>query len=226
MKSTRQKRLRKWGKIALINTIPLIGVLAFDWGIFELALTYLLETAVAFTVFFIDRCFIDKRSRYPFLFALIQLVFMLFPFCGLIFGWIVLTYFLTQPPFPRSDLMLESLATDFAQFDFYWVLLGFFVLEGINYAIKNRGGRKHKSSAVWFNLQKFFMVHLFVVFTGVIYSVLPHNFLTGLLFVIALKVLLDLLIGDERFIRKLNNLFNRFATLGLNEDGSVKKEED
>jgi hypothetical protein len=216
----------RFAKVFVPNLIPIIGVLFFSWGIFELAFTYFLETGVAFLVFFIDRFFVAKDTRYPFFFALIQLWFLLFPFIGIIWGWIILTFSLTQPDFEENKHMFVALEQHVIEFNFYWVLVGFFVFEVINYFMKNKGGRNDKTSSVWFNLKKFLMVHLFVILCTFIYSILPHNTLTGLIFIMSLKIVLDYVLENDKTMHKLDRILSKFATFGLNDDGTAIKDED
>ncbi|MEX1001438.1 MAG: DUF6498-containing protein [Crocinitomicaceae bacterium] len=224
MSEQKQKNMRRWLTIALVNLVPVIGVLFFDWEIFELALTYLLETAVIFLIFFIDRYFIDKRTRYPFIFACIQLFFLLFPFCGLVFAWVILTFSLTQPSFERSNLLFIALEEQFNAFNFFWVLLAMFLFKGLDYLLKNKSTRKHKSSALWYNLRRLLIIHLFVIVTGGIYGALPHNQVSGLFFIICLKIILDYLLENDRIMKRMDRALNKFATIGLNQDGSPRED--
>lgn len=221
-----RKLIFRIAKIIAPNLIPFAGILFLGWGIFEVAFAYLLETGVAFMVFFIDKWFIDKRTRYPFLWALLQLTFMVFPFGGLIFGWTILIFKTINPPYESNTIMFRDLSGHFAEIDLYWVLIPFFIIEMVAYYVKNGRGRKHKSSSVWYNLKKFLLVHFFVIICAAIYGALPHNTITGLFLIVLFKVVLDYLIESELLMNKLDQLFSKFSTYGLNEDGSVRHEED
>lgn len=221
--STRKKYL-SIGKIVAANLIPIVGVIFLNWGIFELALTYLLETAVIFLVFFIDKYFIDKKSRYPFFFACIQLFFLMFPFGGLIFGWAILVFSSTEPAFAKSNHMIEAMTRRLYDFDFWWILLAFFLFEGINYVVKNIDNRNHKSSSVWFNLRKLLIVHLFVIISSTIYGALPHNMITGLFLIIAFKIILDYLLESEKFLNRFDGFLEKFSTAGLDKNGNAIKD--
>lgn len=220
------KQLQKFAKIIGFNLVPIIGLIFLDWGIFELAVTYLLETAVTFFIFSFDHFIINKKSRYPFIYGIIFMFFLMLPFLGLVYGWLILAYTMTHPDFATTQAMFSSLESFIRDFDIYWIIGTFLMIETIFYLLKNANGRKDKSSTIWHNLKRFLFIHLFVVSSAFIFSYVPHNNITALFFIIAFKIMLDYVLENEKTMDKIDRLLSKFATLGLNDDGTARLEDE
>src|SRR5687768_13254415 len=89
-------------KLLLVNLIPVIGVIFFEWELFETAITYILETICVFLVFDIDQYFIDKDTRIPLPFALLQFIFTIATFLALMAGSALMIFSIITPPMETS----------------------------------------------------------------------------------------------------------------------------
>lgn len=208
MEKLTQNKIIRISKIIVPNLIPVVGIIFLDWGMFEVALTYLLETFLVFLIFFFDRYFIAKRTRYPAPFALIQLFFLLLPFGGLMYMYALICFMLTEEiPNPKKSFAYFERYMDDLQL--WWVLAAMLIFEVINFIIKNQNGRQHKSSSIWYNLRKLLFVHLFVIGSSFILGFIHDDFIMPLIFVICFKIILDYAIEDEEFFFKAKETLSK-----------------
>ncbi|MBN4072858.1 hypothetical protein JYT74_02335 [Crocinitomix catalasitica] len=72
-----------------------VGFIFFEWTVFEMAVVFLLETGAIYLVHEFDRYFINKKTRIPVFFSLIQLAFSVGFLCGLMWGYAIVAFLLS-----------------------------------------------------------------------------------------------------------------------------------
>lgn len=194
-------------KVVALNLIPLAGIILFQWKMFEVAMTYLLETFVAFFIMDFDKYFVDKKTRVGLFFGVIQLLFILPLLIGFIFGYGVILYLITTNDQSEQKYMVEHMTNELFSPTYFYILLALFVFETIHYVIKNKDGRSHKSSSVWFNVRKILIVHFFIMLSVVVFGLFNDGTVIPILFLILFKVVLDYAMEDEQFFTKVREYF-------------------
>lgn len=192
-------------KIVLINAIPGIGFFFFDWELFEFAVIYLTETFILFIVFFVDRYFIVKETRYPFVFALIQLFFVLFAFTVLIYAYITAAFYATNYSTSLRKGSAEAMLLQIDKMELQYIAIAILAFEIGNFIIKKNTKKDHKEKTIWFNLRKLLIIHVYLMIVLVISTIIPHNLIIMLAFIIIFKILLDYAVEDVEIMNKIRN---------------------
>ena len=199
------KKALRISKVVGLNLIPIVGIFLFNWEMFEVAMTYLLETFVAFIIMDFDKYFIDKKTRVGVFFGTLQLVFVLPVFVGFIFFYSVILYVITSNYNLGGDNMIDRLTRELLTPTYFYIIFALLIFESIHYAIKNKDGRNHKSSTIWFNIRKIFIVHFFILISVVFLGIFHGSSIVPILFLILFKVVLDYAMEDELFFTKLRH---------------------
>jgi len=200
-----QQRAIKIAKIILINAFPIIGHFLFEWGLFEVALTYIIETFVIFMIFFINSYFIVKETRYPIPFALIQLFFVIIPIVGFAFVYILVAFGITEPELAATQKDFKELIKRLDQYHLYQVIFSLFIIEGVSFGL--RAKHQKKITTIWYNLKKLMFVHLFIITFLIIYGFLPNWIITQIIFLVSFKIMLDYAVENENF---MDSMYERF----------------
>lgn len=200
-----QQRVIKIAKIILINAFPIIGHFLFDWGLFEVALTYIIETFVIFMIFFINSYFIVKETRYPIPFAMIQLFFVIIPIGGFAAVYTFVAFALTEPVLWNTKPKFDHLASRLDDYHLIEVICCFFIIEGISFALKAK--KNQKITTIWYNLRKLLFVHVFVILFLIASAFIPPNIVLQIVFLVSFKILLDYAVDNEQF---MDNLYAKF----------------
>lgn len=203
------KRALRISKIVALNLIPIVGIFVLEWKMYEVAMTYLLQTFVAFFIYDFDKYFIDKETRVGIFFGTIQLLFLAPLLVGFMFCYSVILYLLTAPTSGKGDNMIDRMIYELDSSSYFYMLITLFVFEAIHYALNNRNGRKHKTSSLWFNIRKILLIHFFIIISVIIFGAFQNNTIMPILFLILFKVLLDYVIEDTKFLSKLHTLVLR-----------------
>jgi len=191
-------------KIILFNAIPILGFAFLDWQLFEIAIAYIIQTFVPFIIFFVDYHFFDKKNRYPFVFALIQLLFLLIPFIAMMYAYGLIIFTITDNNFNfrRGSATFESMLRRLDDMNLEYLLLAFFIVEIIGYLIKRAANPHHKESKIWYNIRKILFVHVYIISFIALLLVFPDFLLFQVLFIVGFKILFDFAIEDETFLHQ------------------------
>jgi hypothetical protein len=209
MKNPAFKKKFRIIKIILFNAIPILGFAFLDWRLFEIAVAYILQTFVPFIIFFVDYHFFDKKNRYPFVFALIQLFFLLIPFIGMMFAYGIVIFTITDNNFSfvKSANTFERMLRRVDDMDLNYLLLVFFIVETIGYLIKRAADQHHKESKIWYNIRKILFVHVYIISFIALLLIFPDFLLFQVLFIVGFKILFDFAIEDETFLDEVKKFF-------------------
>jgi len=194
-------------KIILFNAIPILGFAFLDWQLFEIAVAYILQTFVPFIIFFVDYHFFDKKNRYPFVFAVIQLFFLLIPFIGMMYVYGIIIFTITDNNFIFSNKSnsFERMLWRLEDMNLELLLIAFFVIETIGYLIKRAADKHHKESKIWYNIRKILFVHVYIISFIALLLVFPDFLLIQVLFIVGFKILFDFAIEDETFLHQVKD---------------------
>lgn len=148
-------------RLIIIQLIPVFGLLFFDWKLFDLAVLYILESMAIFFVFNLHQYFINKKTRYPFIFALIQLLFSLIFFSGFVYGYFVIIYVVTGET--EHGHFQNELYSRLMEMNFWTVLVVLIVFELISFYLKQ--ARSETSAELNFLkvMKRLLYTHLFVI---------------------------------------------------------------
>lgn len=202
-----QQSVLRISKIVLINAFPIIGHFLFGWELFEVALTYIIETFVIFMIFFIYSYFIAKKTRYPIPFALIQLFFVIIPISGFMFLYILVAFTLTEPNLWGTKMKFNHLSDRLDDYHFIQVIICFFIIEGISFALRSK--KIKKITTIWYNIRKLLFVHLFLILFLIISAFIPPNLVIQVIFLVSFKILLDYVVENDQFVAKFSYRFSK-----------------
>lgn len=202
-----QQRAIKIAKIILINAFPVIGHFLFGWGLFEVALTYIIETFVIFMIFFIYSYFIAKKTRYPVPFAIIQLFFVIIPIGGFMSVYIFVAFALTEPMLWGNKMKFDHLSDRLDSYHLIEVIICFFIIEGISFALRSK--RVQKITTIWYNIRKLLFVHVFIILFLILSAFIPPNIILQIIFLVSFKIMLDYAVENENFMDTLYAQFKK-----------------
>jgi hypothetical protein len=152
-------------KLILVNLIPVIGVLFFHWEIFEIAVSYILESSAAFIVFNIDVNLVNKSTRRLPLAGIFQTVFFVGFFAMFMFFYVLILFAICEDPPP--DRMENTLFPELMDMHIWPVFTAFILLEMIVFYIKVKKELAHPEDNFWRVMNRFIYLHL-LVFAGAV----------------------------------------------------------
>jgi len=199
-------------RLIIVQLIPIIGLIFFDWTLFDLSVLYLLESMAMFFVFNFHQYFVQEKTRYPFGFALIQLLFSLVFFSGLIFAFLVVLYVATgESKFGHfQDHMYHRLML----MNFWYVLLFMIILEFITFYLKISKSSTMVNLNFFRVIKRIFFSYAFVVGSLVLMMLTMGN--TVILFssLVLMKIAFEISMEDPRILAYFRNKWapNRMKT--------------
>ena len=188
---TKNIRIIQIIKIVLINLFVAIGVFIFDWEIFDVALTYLIDLAITFLISFIDHYFIRKETRENFFLSLIILIIVSAPLYGILVILAGTFYYITGPKSGNIQESLSTMSLKIETFEFSYVICSIGILHVIIFLIQKKFSKNNTPKSLWNNLERIFYVNAFIGLGAILYSFLPHNKIVGLMVFVAIKVFVD-----------------------------------
>jgi hypothetical protein len=188
-------------RLALVNLIPVIGVIFFEWELFEIGVSYVLETFAIYTVYEIDHFFIDKRTRLPFVFAFIQLVFALVTVAAFMFATILIIYFILTPPDPHD--FTKDLFRKLDRINLIIPLSVLITIEFITYYIRKSKDVLHQENSTWRVIRRILYSHLYISGSLMFLFFFPQSLVLFIPFFIGLKIVLEYSTEDERVFKAL-----------------------
>lgn len=190
-------------KAVLINLIAIIGFFYFGWEIFEVAFIYILETFAIFFVFFVDRYFIVKETRYPFGFALVQLFFLVPTLGALLYSYTILVFMIAKIEDPNSKNIVKPLNEQLGNMNLPLLLGTIIIIEAVNFYVKKRVRKNEKPATIYWNLQRLLIIHMYVILSSFAFVLFPFPTIYKIIFIIGFKVMVDFAVNDELFFKKL-----------------------
>ena len=176
-----------------------------EWSLFEIMILYLAETVAIMYVYFIERYFINKKTRYPFVFATIQLIFLTFFFGGLMFGYSIVLHGISNIGLPPLEKPIEATIEDLINMKWHFVLLLLFLLEVSSYVKKWMNLDDFEEISFKRTMRRFLFTHLFIFGALIICLILPFHILIVIFIIVGMKIILDYMVEDELFVNKILN---------------------
>ena len=185
-------------RLVVIQLIPIIGLIFFEWQLFDLTVVYLLESVAVFFVFNFHQYFIQKSTRYPFGFALIQLLFSLIFFSGLMFGFLVVLYVVTgEAKFGHfQDHMYHRLML----MNFWWVLLMLMILEFTSFYLKISRSKILVVLNFASAMKRILFTYLFVIGSLVLLLLTLGNHIILYTLLVIMKMIFEIAMEDPKII--------------------------
>jgi len=149
-------------KIYAVLCVSVIGVLFFDWKLFDAGMLFILDIVVIYFVFNIHQYFVRKETRYPFIYATIQLAFSVIFFSGLSFILIIIFYELSLENVARLDYK-HSLFPRLKEFNIPFVFTVLLILETISFYVRLAKDKTIENTNFFRVLQKLLFTYLFMV---------------------------------------------------------------
>ena len=181
-----KKSLLSYAEIVLGNMIPVIGIIFFQWSLFEISVIFLAQSCAKFLVFFVDNNFVRKSTRFPAETAIGQIIIFIPFFGGLVFGYILVLYAITGTA--EQGRLEDTLFPLLIQMQVIPLLIYFLSLEFVVFYSKIKNQLKHPDDNFYRVVINFFQLHILVVI-GIILSVTFMSDLTPAYFLlVCLKI--------------------------------------
>ena len=192
-------------RLILIQLIPIVGVIFFEWQLFEIGVTYILETMAIYVAYELDHYFIDKRTRFLFPMALIQFALTMVTFSGMMFGSAMIIYIILTPPIsnPSTNQFVNEFLYRLEEMEMGIAFAGLLVIELITYYIRKAKDTAHIANSTWRVVRRILYSHLYIVACLVILSFFTQNLFVFIPFFIGLKIAFDYSAEDERIFKAL-----------------------
>ncbi len=190
-------------RLALVNLIPVIGVIFFEWELFEIGVTYVLETFAIYTVYEIDHFFIDKRTRLPFVFAFIQLVFALVTVAAIMLASVLIIYIMITPEVSTPQAFSNQFVLRLKNLNMLYPLITLLVVEFGTYYIRKSKDSAHIPNSTWRVIRRMLYSHLYISLSLMFLFFFPQSLVLFIPFFIGLKIVLEYSTEDERVFKAL-----------------------
>lgn len=193
-------------RIILIQLISVIGILVYDWALFEMVVVYLTESVVLYFVFNLNHYFIHPHTRYHPVFAFILLSFSVVLFSGLLLGYSIAAFYITQDVDENNREIIQAVFVPKMQsMNVPYIFMVLLVLELIIYYIRIAKDRKNIENSFWTVMNRLLFSHLFIA-AGLALLVLfnGYHYLVVTLF-IAFKVILELFTMERRLLNNIRH---------------------
>lgn len=190
-------------KLLFANLAPIAGVIFLHWDLFEIGICYILETICVYLSFEIDHFFIDKRTRFPFILALIQLAVTLVTFTAIMYASGMIIFVILTPQFGDQNAFNQLFLDRIEEMQLVYPFLYLLILEFITYYIRKSKDLNHLSNSTWRVIRRILYSHLYIVGALLVLSVFPQNIFVFAPFFIGLKLVLEYSTEDERIFKAL-----------------------
>jgi len=155
-------------RLIIVQLIPIIGLIFFNRTLFEIAMTYVIETCAIFFVFNIDNYFITNPKQHSKIAAIIEVPLILGFFVCIMILFIPLLYGICNPTGPaRPEDIVFPILFKMRVFE---ILVAFIVLEFIVFYAKTKKEMKHPDDNYWRLMGRFVFLYLFVYFGAALFS--------------------------------------------------------
>lgn len=192
-------------KLILVNLVPIIGVIFLEWELFEIGITYILETCAIYLVYELDHYFIDKKTRIPIIMALLQLFFTSLTFGAMMYGSAMIMYIIITPQTGEYNDFIDHFFTKLDRMQIVFPAVAMFVLEIISFYVRKSKDATHTANNTWRIIRRILYSHLYMVVCLIVFSVLPQNMYVMIPFFIGLKIILEYSVEDEKIYRNIGN---------------------
>lgn len=190
-------------RLVLVNLIPVLGVIFLEWELFEIGITYILQTCAIYFVFELDYYFIDKHTRMHIVMSLIQLFFTALTFGGMMYGSALIMYTIITPQVGEYNDFIEQFFTKLDRMQILFPATGMFVIELVTFYIRKSRDRTHATNNTWRVIRRILYSHLYMVACLLLLSAFPKNIFVMITFFIGLKIVLDYSVEDERVFKTI-----------------------
>jgi len=200
-------------KLILVNTITVVGLLFFDWEIFEVVVIYILESLAIYVVFNVRYFFLEPKTNYPFPLALIQLTISLVPFVAILYAQVAIIYGILTPRSIDFALSFKFAAERVEDMELLIPLFSLICIETLTVFMQRRNQLK-QTNQFFISYSRVFIRILFstlyLIPASFIVFLFNHNFVVSVIFMIGLRFIMEYSIEDERVLIYLNHQRRRF----------------
>jgi len=200
-------------KLILVNTITVVGLLFFDWEIFEVVVIYILESLAIYVVFNVRYFFLEPKTNYPFPLALMQLAISLVPFVAILYAQVAIIYGILAPRSSDFALSFKFAAERVEDMELLIPLFSLICIEALTVFMQRRNQLK-QTNQFFISYSRVFIRILFstlyLIPASFIVLLFNHNFIVSVIFMIGLRFIMEYSIEDERVLIYLNHQRRRF----------------
>ena len=197
-------------RLILVNLMPVFGVAFLGWDAFWIALSYVVETLAIYIVFELDYYFIDRHSRFPFPFALLQFFFTMLPMTGLLTGSVYFIYWITEAGAnAETDTIVKGVQRYIEDPDLPWVFAYLFIIELVTFYIRKARIMGYQAKNMWRVIRRILFAQLYLVAALTLLSAFPKNIIAFAIFIIGFKTVLEYSLEDKKFYQKIMGRFFR-----------------
>lgn len=190
--------------------MPVFGVAFLGWDAFWIALSYVVETLAIYIVFELDYYFIDRHSRFPFPFALLQFFFTMLPMTGLLTGSVYFIYWITEAGAnAETDTIVKGVQRYIEDPDLPWVFAYLFIIELVTFYIRKARIMGYQAKNMWRVIRRILFAQLYLVAALTLLSAFPKNIIAFAIFIIGFKTVLEYSLEDKKFYQKIMGRFFR-----------------
>lgn len=192
-------------RLGLAQVIPIVGLLFFEWRLFDLAVLYILESVAVFFVFNFYQYFIRKETRYPIPFAIIQLLFALIFFSGVSYAYLVITYLITGESAHGhfADHMHERLL----EMHFWSILLVILIFEFIGFFQKLRISKSTAHLNFIRVMKRQLFSYLFIIGGLFLFTITAGNHYIMYAAFMLVKLAFEISMEDQKVKNELRRIF-------------------
>lgn len=193
-------------RLILVQLVPIVGVVFFDWDLFEIMMIYLVETLCIYIVFNFDHYFLQPKTRYPAPFAILQLGLSLLPFGGILLANALVVFYVLYETDDVNVHVSDLFARRLETLNLAVPFITLFILELVSYFVKKKLDKNHVNNGQWRVYRRILYTTLFIAIGSIILSFFPHNLFIMVPFFIGLKMMMEFSTEDKRI---WNNLRHR-----------------
>lgn len=202
-----KKQLIELVGIIGVNSLSIFCVLVLEWSIFEIAYLYIMQAGVVFALSYIHQYFINKKTREPFLIALLGAISVLGTLIFIILFMAVLIYSIVGPDYDKIQNMFADATYAIGNFNYYGVLIPVILFDTIIFIILKIASPLKEQETIWKNMLKIFYLHAFIGIAAVVYGFFHHTTTTGAIIFIIAKTMVDFFVEVKEVKISIKNFF-------------------
>ena len=182
-----------------------LGIILLDWEIFEVALTYLLETGISFFIAMLRHYFVNKDTKESLLIAIFNIIFFSMSLLGILALLAGIIHYLTGPKLEKVQDAFLSMPERINESEISFILISIGIVHIIVFILQKILVKKVIKVSLWANLEKIFYINAFIGICTLIYGFLPHNSTIGLFLFVIAKFLVDFFLELSEGKKKKRN---------------------
>lgn len=193
-------------RFLLIQLVSIVGIFLYDWALFEMVVVYLTESVALYFVFSFNHYVIHKQTRYGFLFGGIILAFSVVLFSGLLLGYSIAAFYITQDVSEYDRNVLNQVFVpkiDSMHLPYVFGIL--FVLELVFYYIRISKNKKSIEDSYWRAMGRLLFSHILIA-AGLALLVLFQGMhhLVVFLFIL-IKLMVEIFTQEKRLVNTIRH---------------------